>query len=89
VLRNNVPFAEDAQVVSLSKFGAKLKTRIPLQVGMRLSLQPLRGKNSGVFRVVWVGREDSPRAGEAGVEYPEGIAGILGINFPDLTGPVK
>ena len=88
-LRNNVPYAEDTQIVTLSKFGAKLKTRIPLQVGMQIKVQPLRGNVSGIFKVVWVGREGSPRAGEVGVEYKEEIARILGISFPDSIGPVK
>jgi hypothetical protein len=88
-LSPRLPFAEDAQIVTLSKFGAKLKTRIPLQVGMQLKLQPLRGNNSGIFKVVWVGREGTPRAGEVGVEYPEEIAPVLGINFPELGGTAK
>jgi hypothetical protein len=89
MLTNHVPFAEDAQVVTVSKFGAKLKTRIPLKVGMPVKVEPLLGKNAGVFKVVWVGREGTPRAGEVGVEYAKEIANILGINFPDVTGPVK
>ena len=89
MLANQVPFAEDAQIVTLSKYGAKLKTRLPLQVGMQLKVQPLRGKKSGVFKVVWVGREGTPRAGEVGVEYAGEIASILGINFPDQNRPVK
>ena len=88
-LANNMPFAEDTRILTISKYGARLKTSIPLQVGMRVKVEPLRGENSGVFKVVWVGREGTPRAGEVGVEYGKGIAGILGINFPDLSGPVK
>jgi hypothetical protein len=88
-LSSRLPFAEDAQIVTLSRFGAKLKTRIPLQVGMQLKLQPLRGNISGIFKVVWVGREGTPRAGEVGVEYPDEIAPILGINFPEISGTVK
>lgn len=88
-LRNYAPFAEDTQIVSVSKYGAKLKTGIPLQVGTELRVKPLRGKKSGAFKVVWVGRDDSLRAGEVGVECAEGIASILGINFPDAAGPGK
>jgi hypothetical protein len=88
-LANHVPFAEDAQIVTLSKYGAKLKTHVPLKVGMQLKLAPLRGKNSGFFKVVWVGREGTPRAGEVGVEYAREIASILGINFPDQNLPLK
>jgi hypothetical protein len=47
------------------------------------------GTTSGTFRVVWVGREGTPRVGEVGVEYGGEIAEILGINFPDQTPPVK
>ena len=88
-LGNNEPFSEDAQIVTVSKFGAKLKIRTPLTVGMRVKIMPLRGKNSGVFKVVWVGREGTPRAGEVGVEYGREIASILGINFPDQPVPAK
>ncbi|HMD84243.1 MAG TPA: hypothetical protein VKO18_06030 [Terriglobia bacterium] len=89
LLANNVPFAEETRIVTLSKYGAKLKTRFPLKVGMQVKVQPLQGKNSGVFKVVWVGREGSLRAGEVGVEYARETANILGINFPEATGPVK
>jgi hypothetical protein len=82
-LASNLPFAEETQVVTVSKFGAKLKTRIPLQVGMQLKLDPLRGKNSGIFKVVWVGREGTARAGEVGVESSEIVTKVLGVNFPD------
>lgn len=81
-LANNGPFTEDTQIVTVSKHGAKLKTQIPLEVGMQLTIQPLQGTNSGVFKVVWVGRKGTPRAGEVGVECTEVTAAILGINFP-------
>ncbi len=86
-LPNRTPFAENAQIVTLSKFGAKLKTRIAFKVGTLMKVEPLRGKNSAVFKVVWVGREGTPRAGEVGIENSTGVAGILGINFPDGNGP--
>jgi hypothetical protein len=89
VLGNDRPYVEDARVVTLSKFGAKLKTRIPLQVGMKVKVQPILGDTSGVFNVVWVGREDSPRAGETGVEHPQGTSAVFGISFPESTGPAR
>ena len=89
MLANHVPFAENAQIVTLSKFGAKLRTRIPLKVGMQVKLEPLLGANSGVFKVVWVGREGTPRAGEVGVEYATEVAPILGINFPEQAPSLK
>ena len=85
----NGPFQEDARIVTLSKFGAKLKTRLALKVGMQVTVQPLMGERSGIFKVVWVGREGTPRAGEVGVEYTREIAGVLGISFPDAPAPAK
>ena len=85
----NGPFQEDARIVTLSKFGAKLKTRLALKVGMQVTVQPLLGERSGIFKVVWVGREGTPRAGEVGLEYTQGVVTILGISFPESTGPVK
>jgi hypothetical protein len=89
LLPNHVPFAENAKIVTVSKFGARLKTPIQLHIGMKLTVEPIRGNKSGIFRVVWVGRAGTPRAGEVGVEYATGIASILGINFPDQNMPAK
>src|ERR1035441_3564923 len=83
MLPNHVPFEEDAQIVTVSKFGARLKTPIQLHIGMKLTVEPLRGKKSGVFRVVWVGMLATMRMGEVGVEYATAITDLLGINFPD------
>jgi hypothetical protein len=87
MLRNHAPFAEDTQIVTVSKYGAKVKSQIPLEVGIQVKVKPLHGKKSGIFKVVWVGREFSPRAGEVGIECAEETARILGINFPDAAGP--
>ena len=81
-LPNNIPFKEQAQVVTISKYGAKLLTRLPLKVGMHLKIQPLFGRSVGVFKVVWVGREGTPRAGEVGVEYAGKVHNLLGVTFP-------
>jgi len=81
-LSNNIPFKEQARVVTISKHGAKMLTRLPLKVGMHLKIQPLFGKTVGVFKVVWVGREGTPRAGEVGVEYAGKIFNLLGVSFP-------
>jgi hypothetical protein len=89
LLASRAPFAEDAQIVTLSKFGAKIKTRIPLKVGMQVKVQPVKGDKSGVFKVVWVGREGTPRAGEVGIEYTQEIGTILGITFPEVANPTK
>jgi hypothetical protein len=89
MLANHVPFDENAQIVTVSKFGAKLKTRVPLKVGMQIKVEPLLGTKSSVFKVVWVGREGTPRAGEAGIEHATEIGTILGISFPEQNPPLK
>ncbi len=83
ILANNQPFAEDTQIITISKFGAKVKTRLPLHVGMHVKVQPRHGHKSGVFKVVWIGREGTPRAGEVGVEYSQEVTSLLGVSFPD------
>jgi hypothetical protein len=81
-LPDNRPFTEDTFVVTVSKYGAKVQTRQPLKVGMKLKLQPLRRREAGYFKVVWTGREGSPRQGEVGIEYLE-VFNLLGIAFPE------
>jgi hypothetical protein len=56
---------------------------------MHLKVAPLRGEKSGIFKVVWVGRTGTPRAGEVGVEHGKEIASILGVSFPDQDVPLK
>ncbi len=84
-LPNHAPFEETAQIVTISKFGARLKTPIQLHIGMKLAVEPMHGSKSAMFRVVWVGRAGTHRAGEVGVEYATPGTNILGINFPELT----
>ena len=89
LMPNHAPFEEIAQIVSVSKYGARLKTPIQLHIGMKVAVEPLRSDKSGVFRVVWVGRAGTPRAGEVGLEFATPITSILGINFPDQNLPLK
>ncbi len=86
---NHAPFEETAQIVTISKFGARLKIPIQLHIGMKVSVEPMRGRKAATFRVVWVGRAGTPRAGEVGVEYATPGTNILGINFPDVSPSAK
>lgn len=88
-LSDRTKFDEPAQIVTLSKYGARMKTRVALQLGTLVKVSPMLGKNSAVFKVVWVGREGSPRAGEVGIENAKGVAEILGIHFPENGGPLR
>jgi hypothetical protein len=74
-------FQQQAFIMTVSKFGAKLKTDLPLRVGTQIKIRPAKGSKPGLFRVVWVGREGSPRAGEVGIEYLQ-VSNLLGITFP-------
>ncbi len=79
---NGHPFREEASIVTVSKYGAKLKTKLPLEVGTEVKIQPRGQREGGRFKVVWVGRPDSPRAGEIGVEYIQ-VSNLLGVTFPE------
>ncbi len=75
-------FRQQGYVTSISKFGAKLRTDVPLKVGSQVKIQPPKGTKPGLFRVVWVGREGTPRAGEVGIEYLQ-VSNLLGVTFPE------
>jgi hypothetical protein len=75
-------FSEETFIVSVSKFGAKVKTEQPLEVGTQVKVQPHGRGQVGLFKVVWLGRAGTPREGEAGIEYVE-ISNFLGVAFPD------
>ncbi len=81
-LGDNTPFVEDTSVLSISKFGARIQTRLPLTAGMKLKVQPKQQGESGLFAVVWVGRQGTPREGEVGIEYVR-VSNLLGVTFPD------
>lgn len=75
-------FSEETYVLSVSKFGARMKAMNPLKVGDEVTVKPRNSRQSALYRVVWVGSEGTPRAGEIGVEYVS-PANLLGITFPD------
>jgi hypothetical protein len=75
-------FSEETLIVSISKYGAKVKTDLPLKVGMQVKVQPKKRRGSALFRVVWMGREGTPREGEVGIEYVK-VSNFLGVAFPD------
>lgn len=82
VLSDGAPFTEETYVVSVSKFGAKLKTVCPLEPGMEIRLRSRARSNDALFRVVWVGKAGTPRAGEVGLQYVK-VSNFLGVAFPE------
>ncbi len=81
VLPDGKPFTEETHILTVSKFGARLKTQHPLKIGTQLKVKP-KQREAGSFRVVWEGREGTPRAGEIGIEYLR-VSNLLGVSFPD------
>jgi hypothetical protein len=75
-------FTEETFIITVSKYGAKLKSQQPLEVGMEVRVQPHLRRQSGLFKVVWTGRPGSPREGEVGIEYVH-VSNLLGLAFPD------
>jgi hypothetical protein len=75
------PFSEETFILTVSKFGARLKVRTCLQTGMQVTVSPKLRKESAQFRVVWTGRAGTLREGEAGIEYVK-VSNLLGISFP-------
>ncbi len=82
ILPDGKSFTEEVNIVSISKYGAKLETRLPFRVGMEIKVQPRQRRQAAAFRVVWMGGEDTPRAGEVGIEYVR-ISDLLGVAFPE------
>ena len=75
------PFTEETFVVTVSKFGARLKAKTRLESGMQVNVKPKLRKESAPFRVVWTGSPGTLREGEAGIEYLK-MSTLLGISFP-------
>ncbi len=80
-LPDGKPFTEETYVLTVSKFGGKIKTSQPLKAGARVRIKPRNGKESDLVRVAWVGHEGTSRAGEIGIEYVK-LSNILGVTFP-------
>lgn len=74
-------FTEQTYVVTVSKFGARLKSRHALSPGMEIRVKPEAGSADALFRVVWAegGRGSSC---EAGIQYVK-ASNLFGVAFPD------
>jgi hypothetical protein len=79
---DNKAFTEETQVLTVSKYGAKIKSAQALNLGVQLKVQPKGRKDPGIFRVVWIGKPGSPREGEVGIEYIQ-VSNLLGVAFPE------
>jgi len=74
-------FSEETYVMTVSKFGARLKCSQPLTPGMEIRVRPKAGNEDALCQVVWVGGR-SAASGEVGIQYVK-AANLFGIAFPD------
>jgi hypothetical protein len=74
------PFEEHTNIITLSKHGACLVSAVSVDLGMKLLLETVHGRE---FRsnVVWVGSEATKSEGHVGVQC-RGLAQSLGFQFP-------
>lgn len=80
-LPNGESFTEQTYVVTVSKFGARLKCSYGLTPGMEIRVKPKAGDEDALFHVVWVGGK-SGNLGEVGIQYVKRV-NLFGIAFPD------
>jgi len=76
------PFTEETYVVTVSKFGARLKTRYPLSPGMEIRVKPAAGTLDALFKVVWAERAGMGGSGEVGIQCVK-QSNLFGVAFPD------
>lgn len=74
-------FSEETHVLTVSKFGARLKCSHPLTPGMEIRVKPKAGNEDALFQVVWAGGR-SGNSGEVGIQYVK-ASNLFGISFPD------
>jgi PilZ domain len=74
-------FSEETYVMTVSKFGARLKCSHALTLGMEIRVRPKAGNEDALCQVVWVGGR-SGASGEVGIQYVKS-SNLFGIAFPD------
>ena len=74
-------FGEETETVSISKFGASLRTTRPYALGQIITVRTKDRGTVGQFQVVWVGQQDSLQAGSIGIELLDARR-FWGIEFP-------
>jgi hypothetical protein len=74
-------FTEETHVLTVSKFGARLKCSHPLSPGTEIRVRPKASNEDALFHVVWAGG-GSGNSGEVGIQYVK-ATNLFGIAFPD------
>ena len=78
---NGFSFAEETQTVSVSKYGASVRTAYTLALGQEISLRTKDKNRVGQFEVVWMGKPGTPREGLVGLEWLQPRR-FWGVEFP-------
>jgi PAS domain S-box-containing protein len=76
------PFSQNTFTVEFSANGARLQGLPPLALYTMLLLEC--GTEQARYRVVWVGRKDTPHEGHVGLECSDQRKSIFGIDQPSL-----
>ena len=74
-------FREETETISISKFGASLRTAHEFAMGQILTVHTLDHGHTGQFQVVWMGQPGTPEAGQIGIEWVDARR-FWGIEFP-------
>jgi PilZ domain len=81
-LPNGKPFTEQTHVLTVSKFGARLRSSYPLSPGMEIRVKPKAGTADALFQVVWTKGSGKNEWGEAGIQYVN-VTNLFGVAFPE------
>jgi hypothetical protein len=74
-------FSEETDTISISKFGACLRTAHTYTLGQILTIHTLNLGHTGQFQVVWMGQPGTRDAGQIGIEWVDARR-FWGIEFP-------
>ena len=64
-------FAEETETVTVSKFGAAVRSSYNLKLGQEVSVRTRDKSRVGQFQVVWLGQAGTPSEGKIGIEWVE------------------
>ena len=81
-LPDGEPFTEETYVLTVSKFGARLKTGHRLSPGTEILVKPRAGTTDALFRVVWAEKGRAGGSGEVGIQYVK-ASNLFGVVFPE------
>ncbi|MBZ5514168.1 MAG: hypothetical protein LAN62_04855 [Acidobacteriia bacterium] len=74
-------FAEETETLTVSKHGLSARTSYALPLGQEVSVRTKEKNRVAQFKVVWVGRPDTPNDGSVGMEWVEPHC-FWGVEFP-------